>query len=99
MKKSIKSTLRVLLAAGSLFVGWELICLLMGLKSVGWCPIELTRQLMTAMGLFPVIHTLVDYYTHIKGVEYVICIGFFVMFPSFYRYINKTNDNFIENKA
>lgn len=33
--------------------------------------------------------TLVDFYQYIKGVEYLICIAFFVGFPMFYRYINK----------
>lgn len=34
------------------------------------------------------IYTLVDYYSYIKGMEYLICVGFFVGFPMFYRYIN-----------
>jgi hypothetical protein len=39
------------------------------------------------------VFTLVDYYQYIKGVEYLICISFFVGFPFFYRYIHKTGDN------
>jgi len=35
------------------------------------------------------LHTLVDFYTHIKGIEYLICVAFFVAFPAFYSYINK----------
>ena len=35
------------------------------------------------------LHTLVDFYTHIKGIEYLVCVVFFVAFPAFYRYISK----------
>ncbi len=35
------------------------------------------------------LHTLVDYYTHIKGIEYLICVAFFVAFPVFFKYVNK----------
>ena len=35
------------------------------------------------------VFTLVDYYTYIKSMEYLICVAFFVGFPMFYRYINK----------
>jgi len=31
-----------------------------------------------------------DYYTHIKGIEYLICVAFFVAFPVFFKYVNKT---------
>ena len=37
------------------------------------------------------LHTLVDYYQYIKGLEYLICVGFFVGFPIFYRYINRSD--------
>lgn len=35
------------------------------------------------------LHTVVDFYTHIKGVEYLICVAFFVAFPIFYKYVDK----------
>ncbi len=38
------------------------------------------------------VHTVVDYYGYIKGIEYLICVGFFVGFPIFYRYINHSGD-------
>jgi hypothetical protein len=46
---------------------------------------------MVATGMITPIHTLVDYYTHIKGIEYLICVAFFVAFPVFYTYVNKEN--------
>lgn len=44
---------------------------------------------LTALGEVKEVFTLVDYYSYIKSMEYLICIAFFVGFPMFYRYINK----------
>ena len=44
---------------------------------------------MVAIGMVKPLHTLVDYYTHIKGIEYLICVAFFVAFPVFFKYVNK----------
>ena len=46
-------------------------------------------QLFSSVAQFREVFTLVDYYQYIKGVEYMICIAFFVGFPMYYRYINK----------
>lgn len=34
------------------------------------------------------IYTVVDFYTYIKGLEYLICLLLFSTFPVFYRYIH-----------
>jgi hypothetical protein len=34
-------------------------------------------------------HTMSDFYTHIKGVEYIIAVMFLGAFPAFYAYLNK----------
>ncbi len=34
------------------------------------------------------VFTLVDFYQYIKGVEYLICVAFFIAFPMFYRYLH-----------
>jgi len=31
----------------------------------------------------------VNFYSHIKGIEYLICVAFFVAFPVFFKYVNK----------
>ena len=49
-------------------------------------------DILSSIGQVKEVFTLVDYYKYIKGVEYLICIAFFVGFPSFYRYIHKTDD-------
>jgi hypothetical protein len=46
----------------------------------------------SAVGEVKEVFTLVDYYTYIKSMEYLICVAFFVGFPIFYRYINKKEE-------
>jgi hypothetical protein len=46
------------------------------------------NQLFSSIGEMKEVVTLVDYYQYIKGVEYLICVAFFVGFPIFYRYIH-----------
>jgi len=62
---------------------------LSALSQVGWSVSTLAGQYMTAIGMVKPLHTLVDYYTHIKGIEYPICVAFFVAFPVFFKYLNK----------
>lgn len=38
------------------------------------------------------IYTVVDFYTYIKGLEYLICLLLFTLFPIFYRYIHSNED-------
>lgn len=49
---------------------------------------ELMQKLFGSMGEVTEVVTLVDFYQYIKGVEYLICIGFFILFPMYYRYIH-----------
>jgi len=51
------------------------------------------ENLFTSVGEVKELFTLVDYYHYIKGLEYLICLAFFVGFPVFYRYINKSDAN------
>lgn len=49
---------------------------------------ELLEKFFNSIGQVTEVVTLVDFYQYIKGVEYLICIAFFILFPMFYRYIN-----------
>ncbi len=89
-KKTSKTASRILLGFGSLVCLWVGAALTSALSSVGWSVSELAGQYMTAIGMIKPLHTLVDYYTHIKGIEYLICVAFFVAFPVFFKYVNKT---------
>ena len=77
------------LLIGSLIGVWAVTALIAGLRQCGWELTELLRQYMLATGMIKHFNTLVDFYSHIKGVEYLICIVFFVAFPFFYRYVNE----------
>ena len=47
------------------------------------------NQFLDQIGEWHQVYTLVDFYQYIKGVEYLICLAFFISFPMFYRYLHK----------
>jgi hypothetical protein len=75
---------------GSLLTIWSSAAILSGLAQVNWQVSELLRQYLIAVGLMQEFHTLSDFYTHIKGVEYIIAVLFLGAFPAFYAYLNKS---------
>lgn len=87
--KNSKTASRVILVAGSMMCLWVAAALTGALYQVNWSVSTLAGQYMTATGMIKPLHTLVDYYTHIKGIEYLICVAFFVAFPVFFKYVNK----------
>lgn len=90
MTKAKKKSAGFLLAAtGSLFGLWALVALVGGLHKAQWNVVEFARQSLVASGMIQPIHTVVDFYTHIKGIEYIICVMFFVAFPLFFRFVDK----------
>ena len=84
-----KKTTTILLAFGTLMMLWVAAAFVGALHQVNWQVGELARQYMLATGMMQPLHTLVDFYSHIKGVEYLICVAFFVAFPIFFKYVNK----------
>ena len=84
-----KTAGRIILAMGSIMCLWVGAALTSALASAGWSVSTLAGQYMSAIGMVKPLHTLVDYYTHIKGIEYLICVAFFVAFPVFFKYVNK----------
>ena len=49
---------------------------------------EMFQSFFESIGEVQSVFTLVDFYQYIKGVEYLICVAFFIMFPMFYRHIH-----------
>jgi hypothetical protein len=74
---------------GSLITIWSSAAILSGLSQVNWQASELLRQYLIAVGLMQEFHTLSDFYSHIKGIEYIIAVMFLGAFPAFYAYLNK----------
>jgi hypothetical protein len=88
-EKTSKIGSRIILAVGSMMCLWVAAAMTSALSSAGWSVSALAGQYMVAIGMVKPLHTLVDYYTHIKGIEYLICVAFFVAFPIFFKYVNK----------
>ncbi len=68
---------------------WAIMAFVTGLSSVNFQVGEMARQFLVATGNLGEYETLVDFYTHIKGVEYLMAGAFFVAFPVFFKYIDK----------
>lgn len=79
----------IMLGGGALVLLWVAAAFIGALHQANWQVGTLVHQYMVATGLMQPLHTLVDFYTHIKGVEYLICVAFFVAFPIFFKYVNK----------
>ena len=90
MKKQGAHILVTVMAMIGVAIGiWAAVALMAGLHHSNWQVSELLRQYMVATGMIRTFNTMVDFYSHIKGVEYLICVAFFVVFPIFYRYVRE----------
>jgi len=88
-QRGTRAVEKLLIGGGGVFCLWAAAMLGGGLRQADWQVTELARQYLTATGMIQPIHTLVDFYTHIKGIEYIICVAFFVAFPVFFRFVEK----------
>ena len=79
---------KIILAVGSFITLWSILAIVSGINSVGGIG-QFINQYMISIGVIKPLHTMVDYYTHIKGIEYLICVLFFIAFPVFFKYVNK----------
>ncbi len=79
----------IALGFGALVGLWAVSAFVGAIYSAGGQVSEVIRGYMVATGLITPLHNLVDYYTHIKGVEYLICVAFFVVFPVFYKSLSR----------
>jgi len=80
---------------GTVISIWSAAAFLSGLAQVNWQLSELLRQYLVAVGLLQEFHTLSDFYTHIKGVEYIIAVLFLGAFPAFYTYLNRSKGEIV----
>ena len=92
MKNNPKTTglLMAIAATGAIFGIWAFAAFFSVLSEMGWSVSEVIRQYMVATGAIGEYETLVDYYTHIKGFEYIIAVAFLGLYPVYYKYVNKT---------
>jgi hypothetical protein len=88
-KKGMGAILGVVVGLGGAFGIWACMAFITGLSSVDFQVTEMFRNFLVATGNMGEYETMVDFYTHIKGVEYLMAGAFFVVFPVFFKYINK----------
>ena len=89
-QKKGKSFVYAIGAIGLAFGVWATVAFTSLLAQSGWNVGEVLRQYMVATGAIGEKQTLVDYYTHIKGFEYIIAVAFLGLYPVFYKYVNRT---------
>lgn len=82
--------LTVMMGIGAAIGLWAMVALAFSLGRADWQVSELLRQYLVAVGVIGEFETLVDFYTHIKGVEYIICVAFLAAFPAFFKALNRT---------
>jgi hypothetical protein len=80
---------------GTIISIWSAAAFLSGLAQVDWQFSELLRQYLIAIGLMKEFQTLSDFYTHIKGIEYIIAVLFLGAFPVYYTYLNRTKGRIV----
>lgn len=88
-KKGMGAVLGVVAGLAGAFGIWACMAFITGLSSVDFQVTEMFRNFLVATGNVGEYETMVDFYTHIKGVEYLMAGAFFVAFPVFFKYINK----------
>jgi len=87
--KKSRAAFVALAAAGGVFGIWAITAFTSLLAQMDWNVAEVLRQYMVATGALNEQETLVDYYTHIKGAEYIIAVAFLGLFPVFFKYVNR----------
>lgn len=89
-KRQGKTFLYAIAGVGAAFGVWAMVAFTSLLAQMDWSLTEMLRQYMIATGVLQEHETLVEYYTHIKGVEYIIAVAFLGLYPVFFKYVNRT---------
>ena len=89
-RKKSNTMFMALAGAGAIFGVWALTAFTSLLAQMDWSVGEVLRQYLVASGALNEQETLVDYYTHIKGAEYIIAVAFLGLYPVFLKYVNRT---------
>ena len=88
--RKTRTAFLALAGAGAVFGVWAITAFTSLLAQLDWSLAEVLRQYMVATGALNEQETLVDYYTHIKGAEYIIAVAFLGLYPVFFKYVNRT---------
>lgn len=89
-RKGTRTAFLAVAGVGAVFGIWAITAFTSLLAQMDWSVAEVLRQYMVATGALNEQETLVDYYTHIKGAEYIIAVAFLGLYPVFYKYVNRS---------
>lgn len=89
-KKHGRGFIFAIAGIGAAFGLWAVVAFTSLLAQMDWSLTEMLRQYMIATGAMQEHETFVDYYTHIKGVEYIIAVAFLGLYPAYYKFVNRT---------
>ena len=87
--KGARTVLKGMLIVAALVGVWVTAAMTFAFAKVDWQAGELFRQYLVSIGLIQDYETMVDFYTHIKGVEYIICVAFLGAFPAYFKFLNR----------
>jgi hypothetical protein len=87
-----RTTMAIMLGIGGAIGLWAALTMGFALAQTNWQVGEVFLQYMMAIGMLKEHATLVDFYTYIKGIEYIIIVSFLVLFPVFFRYLNHAKE-------
>jgi hypothetical protein len=89
-RKENRTAFLAVAGVGAVFGIWAITAFTSLLAQMDWSVAEVLRPYMVATGALNEQETLVDYYTHIKGAEYIIAVAFLGLYPVFYKYVNRS---------
>ena len=83
-----KTFLWIMAGVGGAIGLWAAVAVGIAMVSAGSIS-ELLRHYMVAIGMMKDFETWVDFYTHIKGVEYILSVAFLALFPVYFKYVDR----------
>jgi hypothetical protein len=88
-KTGAQRAIKGMLIGAGLIGAWACASVMFALAKMDWQVGELFRQYLVSIGVIQDFETLVDFYTHIKGIEYLICLAFLGTFPAYFKFLNR----------
>ncbi len=84
---------KIFMLVGSVVGLWAVAAFVGALAHSNWQVSEVLRQYLIAIGVLKNFNTLVDFTTHIKGIEYILAVTFLCLFPAYYKTLNKSPEH------
>ncbi len=92
MARQGRTVSKIFMMVGAAIGLWVTAAFIGALAQSGWQVSEVLRQYLIAIGVLKEFNTLVDFTTHIKGIEYILAVTFLCLFPVYYKSLNKVEE-------